>query len=146
MEYFPTKKEPKKEKERKPIKDYYKLLIAFEQLQEKYKFQENRIHSLITPFVFELKGEKGSKGSMREVQLAIEDTSLKRTDTGQLMLKTLRYMDELYGWQGKYIEDLDKFFDDMAYLTEGAFEIIKIVHSQNNKLREEIIKLMPPPR
>src|SRR3990167_9860738 len=118
-----NKKEKKEEEEQKPITDYDRLVATFESTMNRVQMLTNDAYSSIYPIVYDLMGnpdDPNNVGDIGRLRLALRDTRLVRTETGRIMWNTLKNIEDLNAWQGRYSQQLEQYVDALRFLMESS--------------------------
>ena len=141
------KEEKLEEKKREPITNYNELKFAFERLSDQYKYQISKVTELVEPLVYELNGDisrPDETGSIGRLRVMLRNSRIKDIPIGQVTWSILKNVEDLNGWQNKYVMDLETFFKDMKYISESAFVIIDMLYKQNYEMMQKLQQLGQP--
>lgn len=124
----PVGRPPKEDKE---ILDEKELRIHYDDLKRKLQLHTNESYIAIGPTVQKLMGDINSSrasGDITELKVQLRETRMvNRLDIGRKMWDTIEAFEYVYGWQTRYMTQLEDFEQSTMDIVDNAFKIIRIL-------------------
>lgn len=126
------------------ITDYNQLIASYNDTVNRIQLLLNQAYQAIYPMYIDLIGNPDSPqdGRVNKIRRMLRDSPMQRTTLGQEMSRAAELIEDLNGWQSRYIEQLEQFIDAITkQIAPSAFAIVEHTQKEMADMKNNMLRM-----